>query len=192
MTTNSDAVEAERLLHRIERTSDMSANIMRDTRRTGGWDGAEKTARQFDRLRKYAQEAKAALSQPDTTHNAELVGELEDHLAAAAAYADGMPHYPENAIEELACFVGDNSDRILAALRTPDSDLLREARDLLSKIQSGLGDYLPPDSGISEHEALNTVIGLTDDRTYISLMQRIEARLSQNGQAVTLTQGGEA
>ena len=51
--------EVEGLLFRIRRTSEMSANIMRDARRTGGWEGSEKTARQFDRLAKYATQAEA-------------------------------------------------------------------------------------------------------------------------------------
>lgn len=54
-----EGAEIERLLFRIRRTSEMSANIMRDARRTGGWEGSEKTARQFDRLAKYAAQAEA-------------------------------------------------------------------------------------------------------------------------------------
>ncbi len=38
----------------IRRTAEMSAGIMRDARRTGGWDGAERVARQFDRIAKLA------------------------------------------------------------------------------------------------------------------------------------------
>lgn len=52
--------EIERLrseLHRIKRTAEMSAGIMRDTRRTGGWDGAEKTARAFDGIADRARDA---------------------------------------------------------------------------------------------------------------------------------------
>lgn len=37
-------------LHHIKRTAEMSAGIMRDPRRTGGWMGAENTARAFDRI----------------------------------------------------------------------------------------------------------------------------------------------
>lgn len=42
--------EMREILRQIRRTAEMSANIMRDRRRTGAWDGAEKVARQFDRI----------------------------------------------------------------------------------------------------------------------------------------------
>jgi hypothetical protein len=54
-----DVVERAR---RIKRTAEMSANIMRDTKRTGGWEGAEKTASAFDRLAKDAEALRAALA----------------------------------------------------------------------------------------------------------------------------------
>lgn len=37
-------------LRRVMRTAEMSAGIMRDKQRTGGWAGAENTARAFDRI----------------------------------------------------------------------------------------------------------------------------------------------
>lgn len=42
--------EMREILRQIRRTAEMSASIMRDTRRTGAWEGAEKVARQFDRI----------------------------------------------------------------------------------------------------------------------------------------------
>ena len=41
-------------LRRIRRTAEMSAGIMRDAKRTGGWDGAERVARQFERIAELA------------------------------------------------------------------------------------------------------------------------------------------
>lgn len=46
-------------LRRISRTAEMSAGIMRDTKRTGGWSGSEKVARQFERI---AETAKGELT----------------------------------------------------------------------------------------------------------------------------------
>lgn len=40
--------------------------------------------------------------------------------------------------------------------------LLREMNGLFEKAQQAIVDYLPPDSGISEHEALNRLIGILD------------------------------
>lgn len=42
------------VLRRIRRTAEMSASIMRDSRRTGNWKGAEKVARQFDLIARLA------------------------------------------------------------------------------------------------------------------------------------------
>jgi hypothetical protein len=55
--------QAAELMRRVQRTSEMSAGIMRDARRTGGWAGAENTARQFDRLAEHTAEARALLVQ---------------------------------------------------------------------------------------------------------------------------------
>ena len=52
----SDLVEEVR---RAMRTAEMSAGIMRDHKRTGGWEGAEKTANAFDRI---ARRLRAALA----------------------------------------------------------------------------------------------------------------------------------
>lgn len=52
MTEQEELIEG---LRRIYRGLEMSAEIMRDARRTGGWAGAERTATAFAR---YAQEAK--------------------------------------------------------------------------------------------------------------------------------------
>lgn len=54
---------------RIMRSAEMSAGIMRDRRRTGGWAGAENTARAFDRIAENAQALWIALSQKDPTHD---------------------------------------------------------------------------------------------------------------------------
>lgn len=48
-------------LRRLSRTAEMSAGIMRDPERTGGWPGAEKTAMAFDRIKDTVDEIRAAL-----------------------------------------------------------------------------------------------------------------------------------
>lgn len=48
-------------LRRIVRTCEMSAGIMRDPARTGGWAGSEKTADQFDRIAERAGDSLALL-----------------------------------------------------------------------------------------------------------------------------------
>lgn len=53
--------ELEAALHMVKRMSEMSASIMRDARRTGAWEGAERVARQFDRIA-----VKAALNKGGT------------------------------------------------------------------------------------------------------------------------------
>lgn len=60
MATQPDAIEKVR---RIARTAEMSAGIMRDRRRTGGWEGAERTANAFDRLSRDAWDVHAELVQ---------------------------------------------------------------------------------------------------------------------------------
>ena len=42
--------ELKRLAHRVRRLGEMSASLLRDPVRTGHWEGAEKTARQFERF----------------------------------------------------------------------------------------------------------------------------------------------
>lgn len=51
-------------LRRIARTAEMSAEIMRDPRRTGGWDGAERVANSYGRM---AIKARAALGETSNT-----------------------------------------------------------------------------------------------------------------------------
>jgi hypothetical protein len=41
---------AEEKLHRIRRMGELSAAIMRDPERTGGWSGSERVARGFERI----------------------------------------------------------------------------------------------------------------------------------------------
>lgn len=41
-------------LHGIKRTAELSAEIMRDPVRTGGWSGAERVAAAFDRIARAA------------------------------------------------------------------------------------------------------------------------------------------
>lgn len=58
----TQAAENERLraaLRKVKRTAELSAGIMRNAERTGSWEGAEKTARAFDRI---SVDARAALS----------------------------------------------------------------------------------------------------------------------------------
>lgn len=43
-------------IRRAMRAAECSAEIMRDTKRTGGWAGAENTARAFDRIGKRLRE----------------------------------------------------------------------------------------------------------------------------------------
>lgn len=58
---------------RLYRGLEMSAGIMRDERRTGGWEGAERTAAAFER---YAEDAKGLHAR---------IAELEAHIAANEA-----------------------------------------------------------------------------------------------------------
>lgn len=57
--------------------------------------------------------------------------------------------------------------------------LLKVARRRISAIADACGDYLPPDSGITEHDLVNTVIGLTDDAEYCAEMKVIDAAIAQ-------------
>ena len=59
--TSDELIERAR---RLYRTLEMSAGIMRDRKRTGGWEGAERTANAFDRAAVNAREIHAALSSP--------------------------------------------------------------------------------------------------------------------------------
>ena len=86
MTTDNDAVEVAR---RHYRALEMSAAIMRDPKRTGGWEGAERTARAFERQAETAKSLYAAL----TTERAKVAAleaeatrwrEVADELAEAA------------------------------------------------------------------------------------------------------------
>ena len=51
--------ECHETLRRLKRTGELSAAIMRDTRRTGAWEGAERTARAFERMGEFAARALA-------------------------------------------------------------------------------------------------------------------------------------
>ncbi len=112
-----------------------------------------------------------AATRPAPKADSALVGELQDLMRGVVDNV--MP-------DEGFMLPHDLADRILAALSDRDvvlEGLLRDARERLRAIQGACGDYLPPDSGISEHDLANTVIGLTDDRAYISLVTRIDAAL---------------
>lgn len=45
------------------RAAEMSANIMRDARRTGGWAGADNTAKAFDRIARRIRQALAPFTE---------------------------------------------------------------------------------------------------------------------------------
>lgn len=53
-TSDQKLTELQLAMHEIRRTAEMSAEIMRDPRRTGGWEGAERVARAFDRIARKA------------------------------------------------------------------------------------------------------------------------------------------
>ena len=57
--TKEEIAEHIETLRRLYRTAEMSAAIMRDTERTGGWEGAERVARAFDSQWKKAHDAYA-------------------------------------------------------------------------------------------------------------------------------------
>ena len=57
--TSDELIERAR---RLYRTLEMSAGIMRDRKRTGGWEGAERTANAFDRAAINAREIHEALA----------------------------------------------------------------------------------------------------------------------------------
>lgn len=71
ISVNADALE---YLRRIKRTSEMSAGIMRDTERTGEWAGAEKVAKQFDRLAEHASKATELLNAPKRESGKDMTG----------------------------------------------------------------------------------------------------------------------
>lgn len=50
------------ILYKIRRAAELSADIMRNPQRTGGWVGAERTARAFDRLADHAKKAEAIVN----------------------------------------------------------------------------------------------------------------------------------
>lgn len=60
----SDLGSSNELVRQIRRTAEMSAEVMRDRERTGGWEGAERVARQFDRIAKLAGELDSAAHEP--------------------------------------------------------------------------------------------------------------------------------
>ena len=54
--------DVERLLGRITCTAETSARVMRDAKNTGGWWGAENTAKNFDIIAKQTDDLRAALA----------------------------------------------------------------------------------------------------------------------------------
>lgn len=70
-------------LRRIMRTCEMSAGIMRDTTRTAGWEGSEKTADQFDRIAERARESLEMLQDVATA-----LADATDHAATMHAAKD--------------------------------------------------------------------------------------------------------
>lgn len=61
----NEQVPSKELARQIRRTAEMSAEIMRDRERTGAWEGAERVARQFDRLAKLATQLESAAPEPE-------------------------------------------------------------------------------------------------------------------------------
>lgn len=59
--------ELRETARRLVRTAEMSASVMRDPARTGGWPGSERVARSFDRLAEKAREVHEALLEPSAS-----------------------------------------------------------------------------------------------------------------------------
>lgn len=112
---------------------------------------------------------------------------LEERAKQILADVTGLPHESDteyaasDRMVDGGYWAEEALKAVIAALSAPtrERELLREARERLRAIQGACGDYLPPDSGISEHELANTVIGLTDDRSYIDLVTRIDNLLNE-------------
>lgn len=73
---------------RLYRALEMSANIMRDPTRTGGWDGAEKTADAFERQAIAAKELHDLLAALDRPAPVEMGEVTQADREAAWAYID--------------------------------------------------------------------------------------------------------
>jgi hypothetical protein len=72
--------EADEKLRRIRRMSEVTAAMMRDPERTGGWSGSERVARQFDRLAALAATTDSApaateFDEPHDLRNVDWTGE---------------------------------------------------------------------------------------------------------------------
>lgn len=123
-------------LRQIKRTSEMSAGIMRDKERTGDWVGAEKVARQFDRL---AEKAKAAIAaMPDPTA---LLQQAREALKRNQTALDDWLHQyagelcREKDVEETINRIMQNGGTL--AYLAENSD---ENRTLLAAIKEAIGD----------------------------------------------------
>lgn len=78
----SEQVPSNEIVRRIKRTCEMSAGIMRDRERTGGWEGAEKVARQFDRLAELASQLESTAPEPPAEHEWPLITRIKADIVA--------------------------------------------------------------------------------------------------------------
>ena len=75
--------DLERLLGRITCTAETSARLMRDAKNTGGWWGAENTAKNFDIIAKQTDDLRAALAaMPQQAPVADDVRDISDYSEA--------------------------------------------------------------------------------------------------------------
>jgi hypothetical protein len=86
MTTSNTTSAVEALIEkcrRAYRAAEMSAGIMRDSRRTGGWEGSERTADAFDRIADHAREAHTIAAQLAS------LDQGDGHASDCAPFAEG-------------------------------------------------------------------------------------------------------
>ena len=112
--------DLERLLGRITCTAETSARVMRDAKNTGGWWGAENTAKNFDIIAKQTDDLRAALAA----------------LQAQPAQAQG-----DDAVERVAFAIIEGSAGTRAAEHAKEfqtanwSDACRSASSALAAMQ---------------------------------------------------------
>lgn len=133
--TNPESVEA--VARRIKRASEMSAGIMRDAKRTGGWAGAENTAQAFDRLAKDAALILAATPrEPASNDHTDLIARLRNGVPALGLHEDNSTElFDVEAANEVMCGAADAlqalhvtaSERSIPDLEGHTADAVRDA-----------------------------------------------------------------
>jgi len=101
-----DGNDVRETARRLVRTAGMSAALMRDPTRTGGWPGAERVARAFDRLCESGRELHETLLEPSPAESVMAFAKAVQHgseahrrwlMAAAEAFVAHRPLPPPDA-----------------------------------------------------------------------------------------------